>query len=177
MEFRKACACDLGRIMEIVEDGRAALASLGIDQWQGGYPDQAVFEEDIAHGESYVAEEAGAVAAIMMSSFRGEPIYDRIDHGAWLTDSSSENPNYGVVHRVAVGRDFRGQGAASFLIGCAEELARRQQLASVRIDTHPGNAPMRKMLAKLGYAECGIVYVSYAGDGVPERIAFEKVLA
>ena len=177
MEFRKACAGDLDRIMEIVADGRAALADLGIDQWQGGYPHQSVFEGDIARGESYVAVDREEIAAITMVSFGGEPIYDRIDDGSWLTESSSKNPSYGVVHRVAVGRDFRGKGAASFLIGCAEELARQQGRSSVRIDTHPGNVPMRKMLAKLGYTECGIVYVAYSDGGVPERIAFEKVLA
>ncbi|MFR8832132.1 MAG: GNAT family N-acetyltransferase, partial [Eggerthella lenta] len=81
-----------------------------------------------------------------------------------------------VVHRVAVASDGKNRGAATFLLARAEELARANGSASVRIDTHPGNAPMRKLLAKAGYEQCGIIYIAHAEGGTPERIAYERLV-
>ena len=134
--------------MSILADGRASLAALGIDQWQGGYPHRAVIEDDTARGDSYVAEADDRIVATAMIGFSGERDYDRIEEGSWLTSCTSERPCYGVVHRVAVASDGKNRGAATFLLARAEELARANGSASVRIDTHPGNAPMRKLLAR-----------------------------
>ena len=46
----------------------------------------------------------------------------------------------------------------------------------MRIDTHPGNAPMRRLLLKRGYAECGTVYIDHAEGATPDRVAYEKLL-
>ena len=162
--------------MGILADGRAALQALGIDQWQGGYPHRAVVEADVTRGESYVAKDGDLAVATMMVGFSGERIYDFITAGAWLTDSSSADPGYGVVHRVAVALAHRGRGAASFLLEQAESLTWQEGLASVRIDTHPGNAPMRRLLLKRGYAECGTVYIDHAEGATPDRVAYEKLL-
>ena len=116
MDFRKAGEQDIDLIMGILADGRAALQALGIDQWQGGYPHRAVVEADVTRGESYVAKDGDLAVATMMVGFSGERIYDFITAGAWLTDSSSADQGYGVVHRVAVALAHRGRGAASFLL-------------------------------------------------------------
>lgn len=162
--------------MSILVDGRASLAALGIDQWQGGYPHRAVIESDVARGESYVVEEDGRVLATSMIGFAGERDYDRIEHGSWLTSCTSDDPSYGVVHRVAVRSSETGRGMASYLLSCAERLARVNGRASVRIDTHPGNAPMRGLVTKAGYEECGTIYIAHAEGGTPERIAYERLV-
>ena len=162
--------------MSILADGRASLAALGIDQWQGGYPHRAVIEDDTARGDSYVVEADDRIVATAMIGFSGERDYDRIEEGSWLTSCTSERPCYGVVHRVAVASDGTTRGAATFLLARAEELARANGSASVRIDTHPGIAPMRKLLAKAGYEQCGIIYIAHAEGGTPERIASERLV-
>ena len=175
MQFRSTRASDVDRIMDILADGRRALAELGIDQWQGGYPHREAIEADRARGESYVVVgDEGDVVATAMVGFSGERDYDLIDRGSWLTNTRSDDACYGVVHRVAVASDGKNRGAATFLLARAEELARANGSASVRIDTHPGNAPMRKLLAKAGYEQCGIIYIAHAEGGTPERIAYER---
>lgn len=176
VDFRKAGEKDIDVVMGILADGRAALKALGIDQWQGGYPHRAVVEGDVARGESYLAEDAGEAVATVMVGFSGERIYDGIVGGAWLTDSPAADPGYGVVHRVAVSLAHRGRGAASFLLEQAEALTWQEGLASVRIDTHPGNLPMRRLLLKRGYVECGTVYIDHAEGATPDRVAYEKLL-
>ena len=177
MQFRSTRASDVDRIMDILAEGRRALAELGIDQWQGGYPHREAIEIDRARGESYVVvDDEGTVVATAMVGFSGEGDYDLIDRGSWLTATRSDDACYGVVHRVAVGAGFQGRGGASFLLAGAVDLSRDRGAESVRIDTHPGNVPMRRLLEKAGFAHCGTIYIAHAEGGTPERVAYEKLV-
>lgn len=175
MEFRKATVEDIDRIMEIVTIGKKALASLGLDQWQGGYPNRAVIEGDVARGESYVVvNEAGTVVATAVVTLAGEPTYDVIEGAGWLTASTSDAPRYACIHRVASDGQTKGAGMAA-VAGC-EDVARAAGCESVRIDTHAGNVPMRRLVEKRGYAACGTITITHNEDGTPYRTAYELVL-
>ena len=76
--------------------------------------------------------------------------------------TSTSYKDCGVVHRLA----SRARGAGAFCVEWCFE-----QCGSLKIDTHENNAPMRGLLAKLGFAYCGVIWVL---DG-EERIAFQKV--
>ena len=177
MKLRKTEVHEIDRVMEILLDGKAALATLGIDQWQGeGYPARDIVEQDVREGVSYVIEEDnGHLAATCMLSFSGEEDYDEIE-GEWLTEGDSSNPAYAVVHRVAVAADSVGKGAARLMLGNAQTLAHEGGAQSLRVDTHPGNVPMLSLLRSSGFTECGIICIKHAGGLTPERVAFEKLL-
>lgn len=168
---------DIEGIMGILADGRQALRALGVDQWQGGYPYRATVEEDIRLGESYVVEaDDGSLAATAMIGFHGDKAYRSIQDGAWLTGPADGLPRYAVVHRVAVEAGQKGNGIASLILQGAEGLASRNGCASVRIDTHADNTPMRRLLAKEGYTPCGTVYITHDEEGDPARMAYEKLV-
>ena len=46
----------MDRILEIIEKAKIELKKLGLDQWQNGYPNREVIENDIKSGISYVLE-------------------------------------------------------------------------------------------------------------------------
>ena len=94
-----------------------------------------------------------------------EPSYDYIEDGQWLNDHP-----YVVVHRIAVRKNYRGKGAACYIMEFAEKIAMEHQLQDIRIDTHHDNIPMRTFLAKLGYHACGTIYL----DNGDKRIAYQK---
>lgn len=177
MKLRKTDVHEIDRVMEILLDGKASLAALGIDQWQGeGYPARDIVEEDVREGVSYVIEDdRGHLAATCMISFSGEEDYDEIE-GEWLTEGDSSNPAYAVVHRVAVAADSVGKGAARLMLGNAQAIAHEGGAQSLRVDTHPGNVPMLSLLRSSGFTECGIIRIKHAGGLTPERVAFEKLL-
>ena len=175
MLVRKSVEQDIDRIMEVLADGRAAIATLGIDQWQAGYPFRNTIEADVAAGMSYVVEDEDTVVGTFMMTYEGEPTYDVIE-GAWLTASDSAAPRYACIHRIAVADEARGKGVAKFAIAQGLDLARAEGAESVRIDTHPGNVRMRGLCSRMGFSECGIIYISHAGEGTPDRVAFEIVL-
>ncbi|MEG0376383.1 MAG: GNAT family N-acetyltransferase [Raoultibacter sp.] len=177
MELRKAEVSDLDYIMEILAQGRVSLAALGIDQWQGGYPHREVIEADIARGESFVAaDESGLPVATAMIACRDEIDYRHITDGTWLTESFEDSPCYVVVHRVAVSPQSKNGGIAVSFLDHAAAIANNLGCASIRIDTHPGNVPMQKLLEKCGFTRCGIIYISHAEGATPERFAYEKLI-
>ena len=50
MEFRKSTKSDVIKIMEIVKQAQEYFKSQGIDQWQNGYPNEEVINNDIENG-------------------------------------------------------------------------------------------------------------------------------
>ena len=169
-KIRKTEACDIDALMEIIAEARGTIAALGIDQWQDGYPYDDVIRDGIAKQETYVVESDGSIYATFVLVDDGEPTYDKIYDGHWLT--GDESRDYIAIHRVAISVSSRGSGLSGKIIGFAADFAKEKGRVSLRIDTHRGNAVMRRMLEKNGFKYCGIIYLE-SGD---ERVAYEKVI-
>ena len=169
--IRKTTEADLQPLMEIFSEARKTIAALGIDQWQNGYPNEAVLREDMARSQSYLAESDGRVIATFAMLTDGEPTYDEIFDGAWRTSGGREG--YIALHRVAISVAARGKGISTQIVEYAKERARALGRASVRIDTHEGNAVMRRMLEKHGFFHCGTIFLE-SGEA---RVAYEYVLS
>lgn len=170
MKIRHATTADIPRILEIIEDAKALLRSLNIDQWQNGYPNKTQIENDIANKESYVVLNAeNLILATTMFSINGEPTY-KIIEGNWLID---ETGKYGVIHRLATGKEFRKSGIAQFVFEHFHDFLKQENIQSLKIDTHQDNQGMQSLVKRLGYQYCGIIQTSY-GD---KRLAFEKIIA
>ena len=171
VNIRKATKNDVDRIMIILGEARQKMGQLGIDQWQYGYPSRDIIKEDVSIGRSYAIREDdnGEIYGTFFVEDRGEPTYDKIYDGEWLT---GDDAKYIAVHRVAVCNEKRGSGLANSIFAFAEEKCREAGVGSIRIDTHRGNIPMRRFLDKNGFVQCGIIYL---GTG-EERIAYEKLI-
>jgi len=170
MTIRKTTKDDLSAVMPIFEEARASIAELGIDQWQNGYPARSDIEADIERGESWCVEQAGSVVGTFALILGGEPTYDLIEDGAWLTDSDSKEAKYAAIHRITIKRAKRGSGISTAIVKFALDLARVNGKESVRVDTHYGNVIMRRMLEKHGFHECGRTYLA-SGD---PRVGYEQ---
>lgn len=168
MEVRKTEQDDLEALLLLLEEARGTIATLGIDQWQNGYPSRQVVKEDIALCRSYAVTENGQIVGTFVLVDDGEPTYEKIYDGAWKTNGDSLS--YTAIHRVAVSVTMRGKGVSTAILDYAASHARALGRASLRIDTHEGNVVMRRMLEKHGFAYCGVIYLA---DGDP-RVAYEK---
>ena len=166
MMFRRATTADIPDIMEIITDAQQLLRSLSVDQWQDGYPDEQQIATDIANSEMYVAEASGAIVAMTVISFRGEPTY-RIIEGRWLNES-----HYAVVHRAAVRKSAYGRNLGRAILNYAEELCRNRDIDNIRIDTHLDNKIMQHLLLSSGYTHCGTITISSGA----KREAYQKEL-
>lgn len=169
-EIRGSTPDDLGYIMPIFDEARGTIASLGIDQWQNGYPSREVICEDIKKSQSYRVVVDGDICGTFALIEDGEPTYDDIFDGEWLTGDGKDG--YFAIHRVAISVKCRGKGIATSIIDFCAERARYASKRSLRIDTHRGNVVMRRMLEKNGFAHCGTIFLE-SGD---ERVAYEKII-
>ena len=170
MLIRKTTKNDIKEIMPIFEEARGTIAALGIDQWQNGYPSDDVILSDVEKKQSYLCELDGKVCGTFAMLENGEPTYDKIFDGNWLTGDDSHD--YIAIHRVAISVSSRGSGLSGKIIGYAMDFAKTLGRKSLRIDTHRGNVVMRRMLEKNGFLHCGTIYLEN-GD---ERVAYEKII-
>lgn len=138
----------------------------GSTQWQDGYPNRQVIAHDIKKGQAYVAvdrdEEVVGYISIILEK---DPAYE-VPMVQWLTDRP-----YAVVHRLAVSQTRRIKGLATWMMQGVEHICRENNRLSIKADTNFDNIAMLRVFEKLGYVNCGIVYMRGS-----ERQAFEKKL-
>lgn len=164
-EIRKAKPEDVPFVAEIISAASAYFRSQGIDQWQRGYPNVESVRKDIADGTGYVLVENGEVTGTCCISFDTDPNYAVIENGNWLNDEP-----YGVIHRIAVRPDRKGNHLADDFILQARKMAEERSIKNLRADTHADNHSMQRLLERNGFIPCGRVYV---GEHEP-RIAYQK---
>lgn len=165
--IRLAEVSDVDAIMTIVGQAQQALAELGIDQWQDGYPSRQAILDDIACNVGYVAVEDNTVIGYAAIVLTGEEAYTQIDANEWNTSN-----DYVVVHRLCVSSSVRRSGIAIRLMQHAASLAREHSFSAFRIDTHQGNIRMLSMLQKLGFKPTGIIHYDSG-----ERVAYDLDLS
>lgn len=171
MIIRTARPGDETGINLLYDQAKASMRALGIDQWQRGLPSAETAAADIAAGVSRVAVEGERIVASYTFVPGGEEDYRSI-RGKWLTDGDS----YAAMHRVVVATDLRGGSVTPALLRQIFAEARARRFPSVRVDTHPGNIPMRRMLEKNGFSYCGEIHLIGGPDDGALRVAYEKLV-
>ena len=174
--IRKSKLSDIEQIMNLFDMARKTMATLGIDQWQDGYPYKENIMEDIRNDESYVVTgQNGVILATFMLMKRNESTYDRIYDGAWLTEKEVQ---YATIHRITVLPESRASAVSGkeekpisrIIIEYAKDFGKEHNLSGgIKIDTHEGNIAMRKMLEKNGFVYCGVILLA---DG-QKRVAYQ----
>lgn len=163
--IRIATSSDLSEIWAILQQAIARRRAEGSTQWQDGYPNPEVVLNDISKRHGYVCIIDDTIAVYVAVIQNDEPAYDALE-GQWR----SHGP-FVVLHRVAVSDAFLGRGLAERIFRWAEDYARAHDIYSIKVDTKDDNKAMLHIVAKLGYAYCGVVHFR-AGS----RQAFEKIL-
>lgn len=164
--FRKATVEDIASIWVIIQQAIARRKNDGSKQWQDGYPNENVIQQDIEQGIGYVLTEDNTVAGYAAILINDEPAYAELK-GEWLT-----NGDFVVVHRLAVSESYIGKGLAQKIMQHTEDVATQNNISSVKVDTNFDNMPMLRIFEKLGYTYCG--EVTFRG-GI--RKAYEKKLS
>ena len=152
MRIRLATQEDLPALMVLVRRVVPLMLAVGNLQWDEHYPNESVFQQDLALSQLWIAEAESSVAGVAALTMDQEPEYAQAD---W--DMSAKAL---VVHRLAVDPAFRGAGVASALMQKAEELALEQGSSVVRVDTNTENTATRRLFPKLGYRLAGEIELS-----------------
>lgn len=167
IEMRKAVEADYEQSWAAIAYGKHTMLVNGRHQWTDEYPSPEMISNDIKNGAAYVLVVDGSVAAYGVVVLNGEPEYNNLHDGRWLTTG-----DYYVVHRMAVAEQFRGMGMSKRFMSGVEDLCRATNVPSIKVDTNYDNVEMLGMLPKMGYVRCGRIEYEVGGT----RIAFEKAI-
>lgn len=165
--IRKTTYEDIPSVLHIIEEAKEYFRNNGINQWQGPYPLIEDIQEDIDQGFSYVYEEEGKVIGTCCIKLEEDPDYKVMVEGNWLNDEI-----YGVIHRIAILPERKGQGIAQQFFQYAQDYALDNGFYNLRIDTHNDNKSMKKAISKFGFIYTGIVRM----QDQSLRNAYQKVL-
>jgi len=146
--LRLATSDDLKGLCCIARIVARELHASGIDQWSDTYPDYEHFQKDLDKSALYVYEIEGGVIGSISILPENDPFYKVL---TW------EGTNALVVHRLMVLPAFRRQHIGSTLLNFAIEMAKKQNYDSVKIDTHPDNLRMQKLIKSCGFKEVGYI--------------------
>ncbi len=163
--FRKATPADIFQIWDILHQAILRRKADGSEQWQDGYPNLIVIQNDINKDAGFVLTYGNTIIGYCAVLVNDEPAYAKIE-GKWLT-----RDDFAVVHRLTVSEKYLGKGYAKKIFEWIEEFAISINIFSIKADTNFDNIAMLKIFEKLGYTYCGEVY--FRGNS---RKAYEKVL-
>ncbi|NFF40436.1 GNAT family N-acetyltransferase [Clostridium argentinense] len=168
--LRRAKFEDLTEIMDIIDDGRKALEKNGIPQWKDGDgPNHDIFLEDIKNQEAYVMILNKKIIGIASIISKPEAPYKTIENGKWDETQNS----YVSIHRVAIDTSIKGKGLSNKLLELLINTASILGYIDIRIDTHPKNLIMQRVIKNAGFVEKGDILLPVKNG---ERKAFQLIL-
>jgi GNAT superfamily N-acetyltransferase len=147
MTIRPAVLADIPGIMQLITEVVPVMNAAGNYQWDGTYPNAAVFEEDISLGQLWVADDDGNIAGVTAITNEQYPEY--ADVGLDISETAI------VTHRLAVSPRYQGQGIAVKLMQQAEDVAISRNIMVLRVDTNTANQATQGLFPKMGYRFAG----------------------
>ena len=184
MKMRYATTADIEQILAITDSARRFQRQCGFRQWEDGYPAYENIAADIAAQGAYIFENEGTSAKAADITIEGSNIVERenIVAYAYLTEGDAEYDRlsgiwhyprpYGVIHRLAIAPNFRGQGLAAQILAMSEAHLAAQGIRAMRIDTGQDNIVMQRILSRADYTCRGLHHFSWG-----PRLAYEKPLS
>lgn len=132
----------------------------GLQQWVGDYPNEEHFLKDYLNNGLFLYIVKDKIAASISILPENDAAYKEIE---WLKYHSL------VIHRVLVDPEMQHSGIGMELFNYAIRMGLDGGYESIKVDTHPDNDKMQRLIAKAGFVPVG--YLS----GI-NRLAYEYVL-
>lgn len=151
MRIRSSKPSDLPETKALTEACAVAMQERDIFQWNEHYPSLQRLKEDDAREELFVLEENEQILGIIVITDFMDDEYIPV---SWLTGSSKNI----YIHRLAVHPSVWGNGYARKLMDFAEDFARNNRYASVRLDTYSKNKRNQKFYELRGYVKLEDIY-------------------
>ena len=149
--IRKAKLPEIEKLLLITRSCAVKMTSEGIIQWNEFYPNKEAFLKDVERQELYVfISDTALIGCIAISSEKASD-YDEVE---WLTKDS----RHYYIHRLAIDPKFQKLGYAKKLMDFAEDLARKNAITSIRLDTFSKNHRNQKFYEARGYTRLGDIF-------------------
>lgn len=173
MDIRKSTAADIDavdaiyqRIHDGEEQGRTTIG------WaRAVYPTAATARAALERGELFVLEDGGQITAAAILNQTQVPAYAGAD---WTYPA--EPSQVMVLHTLVVDPLAQGRGYGKAFVAYYERYAREHGCRFLRMDTNAKNTAARRMYAKLGFSEAGVIPCVFNGLEDVHLVCLEKRL-
>jgi GNAT superfamily N-acetyltransferase len=168
ISLHRATAADMTVVILLIEEAAEWLRHKGTDQWARPWPSRAGRDsrilESLEQGKTWLGWDNGVPAATITA--------DPDDDPYWPDHMRREPAIY--VHRLVVGRSYRGAGLGAALLDWAGRTSLRDHGAQwIRISAWTTNAGLHAYYRSQGFEGCGF----HADDGYPSAARFQKPTA
>lgn len=154
------------RIIDAQEQGRLTVG------WQRGvYPTRQTALDALKRGDLFVCVDGGQVAAAAIINRIQVPVYAEV---GWLYHAEPDEVM--VLHTLVVDPLRVGRGYGTAFVAYYESYAKNSGCPVLRMDTNEKNAAARRLYARLGYREAGIVPCVFNGIKGVGLVCLEKKL-
>ncbi len=170
-EIRKAAERDVLPVAAIYEhiisEEEAGRVCIG---WKRGvYPTERTARESLAAGELFVMADGGEIVAAARINQTQVPEYA---DAHW--EYAAPDDKIMVLHTLVAEPACAGKGCGTEFVRFYERYALENGCPYLRMDTNVKNAAARRLYARLGYKEVGVVDCTFNGiDGV-KLVCLEK---
>jgi RimJ/RimL family protein N-acetyltransferase len=158
--IREAIYNDLEVIASLAKVVRSDMVSKGLNQWVGDYPNIDNFRSDLDKGGLFVLVEADKIVGSCSILKENDIAYKEV---VW------NGKNALVIHRILIDPTYQGKGFGKEMVNFAYKKVLNEGYDSLKIDTHPDNIKMQKMLKGLSFEFRG--YLASIN-----RLAYEKLV-
>jgi RimJ/RimL family protein N-acetyltransferase len=158
--IRAAIYNDLEVIASLAKVVRSDMVSKGLNQWVGDYPNIDNFRSDLDKGGLFVLVEADKIVGSCSILKENDIAYKEV---VW------NGKNALVIHRILIDPTYQGKGFGKEMVNFAYKKVLDEGYDSLKIDTHPDNIKMQKMLKGLNFEFRG--YLASIN-----RLAYEKLV-
>jgi len=155
------------RILSKEESGQAVIGWV-----RGVYPTEQTALDALRAGTLFVLEQDGAVAAAAKIDRNQVPEYA---DASWQ-DPDAPPEQVMVLHTLVVDPARSGQGCGTRFVQFYEQYALEHGCLYLRMDTNARNAAARRLYARLGFHEAGIVPCIFNGISGVQLVCLEKRL-
>ena len=138
---------------------------------KGIYPTEEYLSGSIENGELYIVEIEGRTAACMVVNHKYNEGYKKIK---WSVDAADEELY--VIHILGVRPEYMGKGIAKQMVGKVIEMARENNIKTIRLDVLIGNLPAEKAYTKIGFKYLETVPMFYEDTGWMDFKVFEFIV-
>lgn len=166
MKLRKSNLEDVKTLVKMSDDAKDFMKENNLKQWSSRYPIKDTFLEHINKNSGYcIINKNNEIIGYFALILGVEKTYLKTYEGNF-----KYNEPYGTIHTAMISKNFRKKGYSKYIFKYANEIALKNNIKYLRVDTHKDNTAMLQAIKSSGYSYSAIIKVE---DGT-ERLAFEK---
>jgi GNAT superfamily N-acetyltransferase len=152
--IRQAQPPDATIVRDILEEAAQWVDALGVVMWDEGELDAGRIDTEVAAGQFFIAEVNGEPAGIVRF---------QLEDKLFWPDLPGDDAAF--VHRLAVGRRYKGRGVSTALLQWAVSRARTMGKHYLRLDCDASRPKLRQLYEEFGFQfhsfrEVGPYYVA-----------------